>query len=210
MILEQRGSTCGIYACINGVLQQTTVDEKRIHVEVAKLVRKNSFLTGDSDATTLLGEFFDITLFQQFLQHNQHALCTLLQITELRVRIVPFGEFHDATFYIVPGIRPRKWYESKKNAVLHWVTVMPDFHVFNSAYATAEVMTLDALRDFHEALDGLAFSWKRWRRTNSLGIDDELIDVPSSRQLAQLALQQPNFQMDIPFYTGQMLAIWAH
>jgi hypothetical protein len=210
MILEQRGSTCGIYACINGLLQQTTVEEEHIHAEVAKLVSQNSFLTLDSDATTLLGEFFDIALFQQFLKNNERELCTLLRINDLQVRTVPFGEFNDATFYIVPGIRPRKWYESKKNAILHWVTVMPDFRVFNSAYATEEVMTRGALRHFHEALDGLSFSWKRWRRKNNIGIHDELIDVPSSRQLAKLALQQPNFQMDIPFQTGHMLAVWAH
>lgn len=210
MILEQRGSTCGIYACINGLLQRPYEDEARIHHEVAKLVRQNSFLTHKPDATTLLGEFFDITLFQQFLAHNKRALCTLLHINDLTVRIQPFGQFDDATCYIVPGVRKRKWYESKKNAVLHWVTVMPDFRVMNSAYATEEVMTITALQDFHEALDGLSFSWKRWRRKNSIGIDEEIIEVPSSRQLAKLALQQPNFQMEIPFQSGQMLAICAH
>lgn len=210
MILEQRGSTCGIYACINGLLQQTTADEPSIHQEVATLVQQNSFLSTNPQPTTLLGEFFDMTLFQQFLTTNQQAFCELLHIKNLDIRIQPFGQFDDATFYLVPGIRKRKWYESKKDAVLHWVTVMPDLRVLNSAYATEEVMTLEALRDFHKALDGLSFSWKRWRRKNGMEVYDELMDIPTTRQLATLATQQPNFQLEVAFHSGQMIAVYAN
>lgn len=208
MIFEQRGSTCGLYALMNGFAQSYPFREQTVHTCIAQLVQQNSFLSDCTSPTTLLGEFFDATLFETFLNNNVEKMMSALSIPSFQARIVPFGQFDDATFYIVPGICQKRWYESKKDSVLHWLTVMPNLQTYNSAYGTTEQMTIETLTTFHERLQGHHFSWLRWRRKNNSTIQDEMLDIPVGRQLRTLSTKHPQFQLEIDFHPGQMIAIY--
>lgn len=208
MIFEQRGSTCGLYALINGFAHTYRFNEQTVHTCIAQLIQQNSFLSTCTSPTTLLGEFFDVVLFESFLNQNAAKITSSLSIEPFEAHIVPFGQFDDAAFYIAPGINQKKWYELKKDAVLHWLTVMPNLQTYNSAYGTTEQMTIETLTAFHERLHDHHFSWMRWRRKNNSTIQDELLDIPPGRELKGIAVKHPQFLLEIDFYPGQMIAIY--
>lgn len=211
MILEQRGSTCGIYALLNGLLvehelslEATTVDEA-----VAELIRRTSYVGRANAGETLVGEFFSCAALANYLNHYQGELATALNLPTYTVHIVPATQLwtRQDGFYIVPGIRKRKWYERQRNAALHWMTAMPDGRVLNSAYASVQQMTRAELETFHGGLDERHFSWPRWRRQNSDCLDDEAVIVPTSREMLALEQSIEAFTCDVSFTCGDILYV---
>lgn len=211
MILEQRGSTCGIYAFLNGVhaLHDLHAPTQEIDEVVIGLIRDTCYGKKGADGETLLGEFFSCEALASFLNQHSRVLSHALEFPLYDVQIVPvetLGTMHDG-FYIVPGIRKRKWYERERNASLHWMTALLDGRVLNSAYATEQHMTVAELEDFNNALLNRHFSWPLWRRQNSYDLSDEAVSVPSSREMRQLEIDIPSFSRQLTFERGHILYV---
>ena len=211
MILEQRGSTCGIYALLNGLyvehnlaLEAAAVDEV-----ISELIRRTSYVSHANTFETLLGEFFSCEALANYLNHYQMELATALNLPTYTVHIVPVTQLWAKPngFYIVPGIRQRKWYERQRNAALHWMTAMPDGRVLNSADASVQQMTRAELEAFHGRLDERHFSWPRWRRQNSDYLHDEAVTVPTSREMRALERSIEAFTCDVSFTCGDILYV---
>lgn len=214
MILEQRGSTCGIYAFLNGVhaLYSLHAPTQEINEAVITLIRDTCYGKKGAAGETLLGEFFSCEALASFLNQHSRVLSHALEFPLHKAKIIPITALgtYDDGFYIVPGIRKHKWYERERNASLHWMTALIDGRVLNSAYATEQHMTMAELEAFNDALLNRRFSWPLWRRQNSYDLSDEAVSVPTSREMRQLENDIPHFSRQLTFERGSVLYVSKH
>lgn len=212
MIYEQKGSTCGIYAFVNGLtaLSKKTISPTELASNVEALVSKTSYTANPLRGETLLGEFFDAQTLASFLNHHEHELTSELGLPHFQATVLPFERItlkNNDCFYLIPGCCRKKYIPFSTYAILHWVTLLPNELILNSAKGTQEQWSEEKRRTFHTNLINRSFSWTKWRRQNTMDIADEFITVPTSRQLVALSNEAPNFHCTVPYEVGYVVQI---
>lgn len=212
MIYEQKGSTCGMYALVNGLtaLSNKHVSPIDLTQVIGEIVSKTTYTLHPMHGTTLLGEFFNAQALASFLNQFEKVLTSTLELPHFQAVVVPFEQSKTKrahSFYLLPGCRRKKYIPFSTYAILHWVALLPNGLVLNSAEGTQEIWSEEKQRTFHTNLASRAFSWTKWRRQNTMDIADEFIAVPTSKQLVALSKEAPNFHCTVPYEVGQVVQI---
>ncbi|MEN0645549.1 hypothetical protein MKY91_20500 [Alkalicoccobacillus gibsonii] len=182
IVVKQRGTTCGIYALLNGIKEMYSLsnfNSRKMHQFAEILLKRNTIEIEKplEDGQTYIGEFFCIDQYIAFINLNkalieEFVFKVLEKEISINVTKVPFSRIADEkdALFIASVLNTKL--KNDGNVISHWISFKLQtnsenkFKVLNSNFRISKSKRLDELRQLHYNLADTSFYWNRFKRKN--------------------------------------------
>ncbi|MGN7312676.1 hypothetical protein ACTHQ4_16420 [Alkalicoccobacillus gibsonii] len=191
IVVKQRGTTCGIYALLNGIKEMYSLsnfNSRKMHRLVMILLKRNRIEIEKplEDGQTYIGEFFCLDQYIAFINNNKNLieefiLKELKREISVEVAKVPFSRItqeKDALF--IASVLDAK-INKDGNVISHWISFKLNknsknkYKVLNSRTRISKGKRLEYIRLKHYKLADTSFYWNRFERKKKASNTDRYI-----------------------------------